>query len=153
MSKTRAQPAAEGAGETDDYVLEDQVGHLLRKAHQRATAIFQTTIGDPSITPMQYAALVRLYQMGEQPQTQLGRRTAMDPATILGVIRRLNERALTATRPDPSDGRRTLVGLTSAGRALAGTLIENGPIVSSETLKPLAPQEQALFLRFLARLT
>ncbi len=153
MSKTRAQPAADRADETDAYVLEDQIGHLLRKAHQRATSIFQSTIGDPSITPTQYAALVRLYQFGEQPQTQLGRVTAMDPATILGVIRRLNERHLTTTRPDPNDRRRTLVGLTPAGRELVANLIENGPIVSAETLKPLSPEEQAVFLRFLARLT
>lgn len=153
MSKTRAQPAADRADETDAYVLEDQIGHLLRKAHQRATSIFQSTIGDPSITPTQYAALVRLYQFGEQPQTQLGRVTAMDPATILGVIRRLNERDLTTTRPDPNDRRRTLVGLTPAGRELVANLIENGPVVSAETLKPLTPEEQALFLRFLARLT
>lgn len=149
MTKAQPQPAAEAS---DDYVLEDQVGHLLRKAHQRATAIFQSTIGDPTVTPTQYAALVRLYQLGEQPQTQLGRLTAMDPATILGVIRRLNERDLTRTRPDPNDRRRTLVALTPAGRALIAALIENGTTVSAETLKPLAPAEQAEFLRLLARL-
>lgn len=160
MTKSSARPAAEAAPDDADalddeiggYVLEAQVGHLLRKAHQRATSIFQSSIGDPSITPTQFAALVRLYQMGEQPQTKLGRLTAMDPATILGVIRRLNERALTRTRPDPRDRRRTLVGLTPEGRRVARRLIVNGPAVSAETLEPLDPAERALFLKFLARL-
>ena len=154
MPKTRAEPVAPAPSEAvDSYVLEDQVGHLLRKAHQRATSIFLETIGDSSITPTQFAALVRLYQHGEQAQTQLGRLTAMDPATILGVIRRLTERSLTRTRPDPRDRRRSLVALTPAGRELAGRLISNGTTVSAVTLAPLAPAEREAFLRLLARLT
>lgn len=144
-------PAADD--DIDAYRLEAQVGHLLRKAHQRATSIFLNTIGDPSITPTQFAALVRLYQHGELPQTRLGRLTAMDPATILGVIRRLSERALTETRPDPRDRRRTLVGLTPEGRELARRLIVNGPKVSADTLAPLDAAERETFLRLLARLT
>lgn len=158
MPRTRAEPATPAAplaaeDDADAYVLEAQVGHLLRKAHQRATAIFLDTIGDASITPTQFAALVRLFQHGEQPQTSLGRLTAMDPATILGVIRRLSERDLTCTRPDPRDRRRSLVALTPAGRELAARLIENGPAVSAETLAPLSPRERDEFLRLLARLT
>ena len=34
------------------YRIEEQVGYLLRRAHQRATAIFQVTIGDANITPI-----------------------------------------------------------------------------------------------------
>jgi DNA-binding MarR family transcriptional regulator len=153
MPSSRPEPAPPADDEIDSYVLEAQVGHLLRKAHQRATSIFLETIGDPSITPTQFAALVRLYQHGEQPQTRLGRLTAMDPATILGVIRRLTERSLTRTRSDPRDRRRTLVGLTPAGRELARYLILNGPKVSAVTLEPLAPAEREEFLRLLARLT
>ena len=45
-----------------DYILEDQVGHLLRRAHQRATAIFLEVLGEAfQITPTQYAALVKLH--------------------------------------------------------------------------------------------
>jgi DNA-binding MarR family transcriptional regulator len=140
MSKSRPEPAAPATDDAiDAYRLEAQVGHLLRKAHQRATAIFLDVIGDPAITPTQFAALVRLYQHGELPQTRLGRLTAMDPATILGVIRRLSERAL--------------VGLTPEGRELARRLIVNGPKVSADTLAPLEPAERAEFLRLLARLT
>nr|MBP7066232.1 hypothetical protein [Ferrovibrio sp.] len=47
------------------YVLEEQIGHLIRRAHQRATAIFMGSIGDTQVTPTQYAALVKLYEAGE----------------------------------------------------------------------------------------
>ncbi|CAN0544703.1 unnamed protein product, partial [Laminaria digitata] len=63
-----------------DYLLEDQVGHLLRRAHQRHTAIFQATIGDPQLTPLQFASLMKLADVGEASQNHLGRLTAMDAA-------------------------------------------------------------------------
>ncbi|MBM3568595.1 MAG: MarR family transcriptional regulator, partial [Alphaproteobacteria bacterium] len=100
------------------YRLEDQIGFLLRKAHQRATGIFQTLIGDGAITPTQYAALVKLSEAGPLSQNHLGRLTAMDPATIQGVIRRLVQRRLIQRRPDPGDKRRARLALSRAGAAL-----------------------------------
>lgn len=141
------------SGPDDDYRLEEQIGHLLRRAHQRATAIFQATIGDPQVTPTQYAALVKLRDEGEASQNHLGRLTAMDPATIQGVIRRLVDRGLVAARADPNDKRRSLLRLTAEGGALVDTLIVNGPTVSQKTLDPLDPAEQAAFLDLLKRLT
>ena len=135
------------------YRLEDQVGHLLRRAHQRATAIFQATIGDVRITPTQYAALVKLGDEGELSQNLLGRLTAMDPATIQGVTRRLKTRRLVAVRPDPNDRRRSLLRLTAAGIALIAGLIANGPAVSAATLDPLSPADRKSFLALLKRIT
>ena len=39
------------------YRLEDQVGFLLRCAHQRATEIFSAVMGRFAVTPTQFAAL------------------------------------------------------------------------------------------------
>ncbi len=44
----------------EPYLLEQQAGHLLRRAHQRHTAIFQEIQGDSQLTPLQFAALVKL---------------------------------------------------------------------------------------------
>ncbi len=134
------------------YRLEEQVGHLLRRAHQRATAIFAREIGDPQLTPTQFAALVRLYETGEVSQNHLGRLTAMDPATIQGVIRRLRERGLITARPDPDDRRRSRLALTATGVALIEGLIANGFAVSAETLAPLSEDEREVFLALVKRL-
>ena len=144
---------AEPAGAAGDYRLEAQIGHLLRRAHQRATAIFQTEIGDGNVTPTQFAALVRLLEEGETSQNRLGRLTAMDPATIQGVIRRLIERRLIESRPDPDDRRRMLLRLSVEGRALVARLLPNGPRVSAATLAPLNAEEQRTLLALLERLT
>src|SRR3954466_4919971 len=92
------EPTAE-----DPYVLEEQIGHLLRRAHQRATAVFQEAMGDLGLTPTQYAALVKVGEVGEISQNHLGRLTAMDPATSQGVIRRLEAQGLVTLRADPTD--------------------------------------------------
>jgi MarR family transcriptional regulator, lower aerobic nicotinate degradation pathway regulator len=137
----------------EGYVLEAQIGHLLRRAHQRATAIFLAELGEAhGLTPTQFAALVKLRDLGEQSQNELGRLTAMDPATIQGVVRRLAARRLIGRSGDPGDRRRTKLRLTPRGRALVERTVKLGFIVSARTLAPLAPRDRARFLKLLKRL-
>ncbi len=111
-------PAIEGRRKRkQSYVLDDQVGFLLRQAQQRHTTIFATEMIE-DLTPTQWAALAKLRELGACSQNHLGRQTAMDAATIKGVIDRLTGRGFTTTGPDPRDGRRLLVALTPAGLEL-----------------------------------
>jgi MarR family transcriptional regulator, lower aerobic nicotinate degradation pathway regulator len=140
-------------GAIDGYVLERQIGHLLRRAHQRATAIFLAELGEGhGVTPTQFAALVKLRDLGAQSQNELGRRIAMDPATIQGVIRRLAARRLIERSADAGDRRRTTLRLTERGLALAERTIPLGLRVTAKTLAPLTASERARLLRLLARL-
>ena len=93
-AKLAAVPPKGEAPAVAAYRLEEQVGHLLRRAHQRHAAIFQDGIGDLQLTPMQFAALVKIRDLGKVSQNQLGRLTAMDPATTQGVIQRLVARGV-----------------------------------------------------------
>jgi DNA-binding MarR family transcriptional regulator len=149
--KADAEPDAQKAPDRA-YLLEDQVGHLLRRAHQRATAVFLEVMGELELTPTQYAALVKIGDVGETSQNHLGRLTAMDPATSQGVIRRLEAHGLIALRPDPDDRRRTLLTLSPAGRRLLPAAIARGRAVTARTLAPLDAEEQAVFLGLLQKL-
>src|SRR3978361_2437751 len=102
------------------YILDEQIGFILRQVWQRHATIFAKEIGI-NLTSAQWAALAKLTETGPCSQNLLGRLTAMDVATIKGVIDRLTARGLTETSPDPDDGRRLLVSLTSAGQQLAET--------------------------------
>jgi MarR family transcriptional regulator, lower aerobic nicotinate degradation pathway regulator len=82
------------------YVLDDQIGFILRQVSQRHAVIFARDIG-ADLTPTQWAALSKLVEVGPCSQNQLGRLTAMDVATIKGVIDRLTARGLTETSADP----------------------------------------------------
>ena len=138
--------------EERDYKLEEQVGFLLRRAQQRHTAIFAARIGQHQLTPTQFAALAKIYDEGTVSQNKLGRLTAMDPATMQGVIARLLDRGFIARAADPDDRRRAILRLTAEGRAAFAEAAQNGKQISKETLAPLDARERAAFLRLLAKL-
>jgi MarR family transcriptional regulator, lower aerobic nicotinate degradation pathway regulator len=132
------------------YVLEEQIGFILRQVSQRHSTIFAEQID--SLTPTQWAALIKLQETGPCSQNLLGRSTAMDVATIKGVIDRLTARGLTETCSDPEDGRRLLVSLTKAGQLAVEKALPSAIAISEETLAPLDPKEQETLLGLLARL-
>ena len=152
VAKKQQEPKPATGPASRPYRIEDQIGYLLRRAHQRASSIFQTTIGDPNITPTQYSSMVKLNEYRELSQNLLGRLVGMDKATMQGVVRRLKERRLVDSRPHPGDARRTLLSLTTEGQRLVTKLLLNGPAVSRETLKPLNNQEQRQLLELLSRI-
>ncbi len=136
-----------------DYILEDQVGHLLRRAHQRHTAIFQDMIGDRNLTQLQFAALVKLRDLGEVSQNQLGRNTGMDAATMQGVIKRLSARGLIDRKPDPGDRRRLVLSLSEDGKRLIEAVIPRGKRISRATLEPLSDEERKVLVALLAKIS
>src|SRR5215475_1129710 len=152
VAKKHQEPKLATGPASRPYRIEEQVGYLLRRAHQRASSIFQTTIGDPNITPTQYSSMVKLSEYGELSQNLLGRLVGMDKATMQGVVRRLKDRGLVDSRPDPGDARRTLLSLTLDGQRVVGKLILNGPAVSRETLKPLTNIEQRQLVELLQKI-
>ena len=144
-TKRNAKPAKPA------YVLDEQIGFILRQVSQRHAAIFARDIGI-DLTPMQWAALAKLQETGPCSQNQLGRLTAMDVATIKGVIDRLTVRGLTETSPDPEDGRRLLVSLTRTGQQFAEKAAPNALAISRETLAPLDAREREVLMGLLNKL-
>ena len=133
------------------YILDEQIGFILRQVWQRHATIFARDIGI-NLTPTQWAALAKLLETGPCSQNQLGRLTAMDVATIKGVIDRLTARGLTETSPDPEDGRRLLVSLTRAGQQTAEKATANALAITRETLAPLDARERELLMALLSKL-
>jgi DNA-binding MarR family transcriptional regulator len=133
------------------YVLDEQIGFILRQVSQRHATIFARDIG-ADLTPTQWAALAKLAEAGPCSQNQLGRLTAMDVATIKGVIDRLTARGLTETSADPEDGRRLRVSLTRAGQQLAEKVASNALAISKETLAPLDSREREMLVALLDKL-
>ena len=133
------------------YVLDEQIGFILRQVWQRHATIFAREVGN-NLTSAQWAALSKLTETGPCSQNQLGRLTSMDVATIKGVIDRLTARGLTETSPDPEDGRRLLVSLTRAGAQMAEKAAANAFAISKETLAPLEPKERETLFALLNKL-
>ena len=135
----------------DGYELDGQVGFLLRRAHQRHVALFQDGMAGADLTPTQFTALVRIVALGRVTQNHLGRLSAMDPATIQGVVRRLMARGLATRLPDPADRRTAVLAPTPAGLALAAAAIPAARAITEATLAPLRPDERRQFLHLLRK--
>lgn len=141
---------AEGAGGAAAYRLDEQVGFMLRRAQQRHLAIFAARI--PELTPTQFAAIAKAFELGPASQAELGRATAMDAATIKGVTDRLEARGLVETAPCRDDRRRVLVRLTGKGTGVFAAVARRAAEVTAETLAPLTAAERASLLRLLGKL-
>jgi DNA-binding MarR family transcriptional regulator len=153
---TTATPKRSGASRRLDdpavYRLEAQIGFILRRAHQKATGVFNAVMGEFGVTPTQFAALAKLHDAGPVPQNELGRLTAMDPATIWGVVNRLIKQGYVSQSPAPNDGRRVIVELTDAGRKATLRMKAVAAEVSRETLRPFTEEEARRLLALLGRL-
>jgi DNA-binding MarR family transcriptional regulator len=134
------------------YVLDDQIGFVLRQAQQRHTTLFAAEMIE-GLTPTQWAALAKLRECGACSQNHLGRLTAMDAATIKGVIDRLTARGFTVARADPADARRLLVDLTGKGAELYDRAVPIARAITENTLEKLESGERATLLALLRRLT
>lgn len=147
-----AAPAPALKPARNGYVLEDQVGFLLRKAHQRATLIFNEIMVRFDITPTQFAALAKIDDEGAISQNHLGRLTAMDPSTILGVVGRLQRQGLVHLRSTPGDARLSMIELTLPGQQRVAEMKAAAAEVSKRTLAPLKPADAKTLNELLARI-
>lgn len=139
---------AEGAAE---YRVDQQIGFFLRQANQRHVSIFAGRMGD-RLTTTQWAALSKLKDIQPTSQNQLGRETAMDVATIKGVVDRLVARDFVQTAPDQSDGRRLVLSLTAEGEAVIDRNLSLAREVTEETLSPLTSGERMMLIELLTKI-
>lgn len=135
-----------------DYVLDDQIGFLLRLASQRHSGIFQRNVVG-KLTPTQFSTLIRISEQGEVSQNRLGRLAAMDVATIKGVVDRLKAKGLVQAHADPKDKRRIAISLTATGHQIIDDLKRAGLEISDLTLEPLTEAESQTLVTLLKKIS
>lgn len=140
------------AVEPGRYVLDEQVGFLLRVAMQRHTSIFMSRMIE-GLTQTQFAALSKLHEVGPCSQNHLGRLIFLDAATIKGVVDRLGVRGFVTALADPNDRRRRAVALTERGREVTQAAQAVAAEITAATLAPLTEDERRLVSQLLKNLT
>lgn len=130
------------------YVLEENVGFILRQATQRHLSLFSATMLH-DLTPTQFSALCKIAEQGSCSQNHLGRLTAMDNPTIKGVVDRLARRGFIATQPGAHDARLLMLSLTPAGERVLAEAIPCAEQVTQATLAPLTARDRTTLLRLL----
>ena len=134
------------------YKFSEQIGHLLRRAYQRHIAIFQQAIPDAQITAAQFVALCALRELGASSLNDVVKFTAIDQATIRGIVERLKMRKLVNVSADPWDGRKVVVSNTPAGEELVDEITPFGFQISEETFGSLNPAERVALVFLLRKM-
>jgi DNA-binding MarR family transcriptional regulator len=153
MPRERLRVVTRPADVADEgrYVLDRQVGFLLRVAMQRHTSIFMSRMIE-GLTQTQFAALSKLADVGPCSQNHLGRLIYLDAATIKGVVDRLVARGFVTSVNDQNDRRRRAVALTEQGRAVTLAATAVAAEITAATLAPLTEEERETVAQLLKNL-
>lgn len=137
----------------DDYAFTEQVGHLLRRAYQRHVAIFQQTIPDSQLTAGQFVVLCAVQEHGACSLSEIARATAIDQATVRGIIERLKSRDLIVVSHDARDRRKVVVLLSPTGQTLIDEVVPFAQDISERTMGGLNPAERVALLYLLRKMS
>jgi DNA-binding MarR family transcriptional regulator len=74
---------------------------------------------DDDLTPSQTAVLTRLWKDGASSASALAGAEGVRPQSMATIVAALEQRGLIERNPDPEDGRRQVVSLTTKGRRRA----------------------------------
>jgi DNA-binding MarR family transcriptional regulator len=150
--KVKLAAVSPDAADEGRYVLDGQIGFLLRVTMQRHTSIFMSQMVE-GLTQTQFAALAKLYEVGPCSQNHLGRLIYLDAATIKGVVDRLALRGFVTALSDPNDRRRRAVALTKRGQQVTEQAMQVAARITADTLAPLTADERRQVLALLDRLS
>jgi DNA-binding MarR family transcriptional regulator len=146
-------PAQTGGAPGDGaFVIEESVGYLVNylarafaRAHAERLAGHGATLG-------QWAVLVFLWERDGQSQGELSRSVAIEDATMVRTIDRMERDGLVRRVRDARDRRRVNVFLTDKGRALRDPLVPCAVATNEAATRPFTEAEKRQLSDFLRRM-
>ena len=127
-------------------------GHLIRRAQQRAVAIFMEETVGFDVTPVQFAILNALMDDPGEDQITLSGRVAFDAATSGSVLGRLEAKGWVRREADASDKRRKLLWITPEGEQVALQMKRAVSRAQQRIVSPLNARERDQLTALLAKL-
>lgn len=136
----------------DDTSHEDRILDSLRRI-SRAVDLYSRYLAlRHSLTGPQLVCVRHLLRHGAMPPGTLARRISLSPATVTGIIDRLEKRGLVTRARSTDDKRKVEIALTEAGRQLGAQMPPPLHEVFSRRLNALPADEQAEIDGVLARI-
>ena len=127
--------------------LEQSVTHLLHRAGQCATELFQAEVSLGDLTPRQYVLLLAVAQNEGMSQTQLVKMTGIDRSTMTEIVGRLLKKRLLQRHRMKSDVRVYEVKLTDEGFAVLRLAEPLTQQVDARILEALPGQQGKRFIQ------
>jgi DNA-binding MarR family transcriptional regulator len=103
--------------------IHEDIAHLLRRANQYSQVQSRKVLGPYKITPIQYAVLRGLDELGPTIQRRLALHVGLEPSNLHEMLKRLANRNLISISIDTKSERRDLLNLTKKGSNLLSELI------------------------------
>lgn len=135
---------------TESFDLFANVNHLLRRAHQRAEAIFADAMEGLDVTPRQATLLLVVRNHPGASLTDVTHLGGMDRGTISEMVPRMVRRGLLIESRAVDDGRAKSLTITDAGAELIDAVVDRTSGVRDAVLETLPPEYHALFVKMLS---
>ena len=87
-------------------ILPNLLGYAVRRAHMALWRDFNRTVGNGVVRPGIFSLMVLMDENPGIAQIELANQLAIDKATVVGLIRRLQREGWVESRQSPADRRR-----------------------------------------------
>ena len=125
----------------------------LTQASARSHRVVHERLAQAGASGYDYRVLAVLGDLGPVSQADLGRAAVLDRRDVTHTVRDLQARELVTRRPDPRDGRQTLVELTAAGSSMLERLDLVLDEVQTEVFAGLTVDQRHTLLNLLQQLS
>jgi DNA-binding MarR family transcriptional regulator len=132
--------------------LNVNTGFLMRKVSMASFEAFAAATAEYGLHPMHYGMLQILEAEEPISQQELGRRTGVDPSTMVARMDVLDENGLVERARSPEDRRSYEIRLSEKGREALVNLRNVAEATGDEVFGVLSEKERALLQKLLIRL-
>ncbi|MDK9501486.1 MarR family transcriptional regulator [Streptomyces katrae] len=124
---------------------------LVGRVAARGRGLVADALAAEGLKLMQHAVLAATAEYGPVAQADLGRRLAVDPKDMVGILNHLQEAGLVLRTPDPADRRKNAVTVTPEGEAVLARCANLAEAANEQLLAPLTPAERDTLMALLTR--
>lgn len=124
-----------------EYDVAQDMGYALTQTTRAYQQTLNAELAPYGVTLRQSQVLGWLRKKGDLSQCQLARLLRIEPATLAGVLERMERDGLILRIADRSDRRRKLVRLNQCAEELGETAVECSARVCARAVQGLSPQE------------
>jgi DNA-binding MarR family transcriptional regulator len=128
------------------------LGYLLGQANHALYKEFDSHVRAAGLSSIEWRVLATLNDGPPLTVSQLAHEVLSKQPTVTKLVQRMADQGWVALLADPGDQRRTLVGITPAGKRLVRPLLQKARVHESEMLRTLASSEQEALKKLLAKL-
>jgi DNA-binding MarR family transcriptional regulator len=127
--------------------LQLSLSNLITKAARVVVHQYQRELAHLGISPSQGGVVYVLSLIGDSTQVEIARRLFLEKTNVNAMVRKLEKAGHVSIAKDLDDTRKSRVGLTETGRALAAELTEIDRKVGADYLALAGSPEEAIIIR------